>query len=120
VVGFEPGRTTFTGLSLRGPRGNLDADGAVTFAGDLTARGRAWLTDAATHALLKPTGFAWLVSLIGVRHLASDFTLRGDIHGARLQAAIVHTPLWHLAGPFIPRDLNNLAHGRTPLWVTGS
>jgi hypothetical protein len=117
ILGFEPKKLTFTGVELRGPKGNLDGNGVWNDQGDVSAKGKAWFTREFTSRMIKPTGFGWLAKLAGIRQIKSDFTLGGTSDRVILKAGITDTLMWKLAKGQMPKEFQDVAAGKTPLWV---
>lgn len=115
-VSFQPGEMSLRNVKLRGPKGNLDGDGAWMENGAVTGQGKAWFTRSYTSKLLKPTGVGWLVKLLGVREIKSDFKLSGTANRVMLDAGITRSTLWKFAKGRLPRQFQEVAKGKAPLW----
>jgi hypothetical protein len=116
-LSLEPGKLTFHHAQLRGPKGNLDADGVWTMDGPVYGSGKAWFSKEYTRTLIKPSGWGWLARLAGVRQIRSDFALSGTSDRVNLDAAITRTMLWKFAKGRVPKEFQEIAKGKAPLWV---
>jgi len=117
VVAFEPGRLTFTDIQVRGPKANLDGSGEWNDGGAVSGTGKAWFSRSYTSRLVKPTGFGWLAKLFGLKEIKSDFTLSGTSEQVNLKAGITRGLLWKFAKSQVPKSLQKIAAGQSPLWV---
>jgi hypothetical protein len=117
-VAFEPERITLTGVHLRGPKGN--ADGELVWShngGQVYGSGKAWFSREYTKKLLQPTGWRWLASLVGIREVKSGFTVAGTSDEVMLNASITQSLMWRFAKGRVPREFQDIASGKSPLWV---
>jgi hypothetical protein len=117
VLGFEPEKLTFTDVKVRGPKGNLDGEGAWSATGPVYAEGKAWFSKDYTSKLIKPSGWGWLAKLVGIREIKSDFTLTGTADEVTLNADITRSLLWKFAKGRVPKEFQAIASGKSPLWV---
>jgi hypothetical protein len=117
VLGFEPNKLSFRNVKLRGPRGNADGEGVWTAAGPVYGSGKTWFTKSYTSQLIKPSGFGWLAKLVGVRQIQSDFSLSGSADRVTLNAGITRSFLWKFAKGQVPKEFQQVARGKSPLWV---
>jgi hypothetical protein len=118
LLNFEPGKIAFSGVKIRGPKGNADGEGVWTDNGPVYATGKAWFSKSFTSKLIKPSGFGWLAKLVGIREVKSDFTLSGTSNDVRLHAGITRGFLWKFAKGRVPKEFQDIARGKAPLWVT--
>lgn len=116
TLGFEPSKLTFQGVKLRGPKGNADGEGSWTPDGPVFGQGKAWFSKSFTSKLM-PKGLGWLAKLAGVKEIKSDFTLTGSADQVTLNAAITRSFLWKFAKGSVPKDFQEVAKGKAPLWV---
>lgn len=117
ILGFEPGKLTFTDVKLRGPKANLDGSGVWTDNGPVYGSGKAWLSKSYTSKLIKPSGWGWLAKLVGIREIKSDFTVSGVSDRVNLKAGITSSVLWKMAKGQAPKEFQQVATGKRPLWV---
>lgn len=116
-LAFEPGKLTFSDVQVRGPKANLDGSGVWNEGGAVSGTGKAWFTKGYTAKLLKPSGFGWLAKLFGLKEIKSDFTLSGTSDEVKLNAGITRGLLWKFARGQVPKNLQKIAAGQSPLWV---
>lgn len=114
---FEPGRLVVSDARMRGPKGNLDGDLVWVEGGAVTGGGKAWFDRSYSSKLIKPSGWGWLAKLVGIREIKSDFKLSGTSQEVRLNAAITRSLMWKLAKGRVPKEFQQIAAGKTPLWV---
>jgi hypothetical protein len=117
ILGFEPGKLTFTDVKLRGPKANLDGSGVWTDNGAVYGSGKAWFSKSYTAKLIKPSGWGWLAKLVGIREIKSDFTVSGTSDQVNLKAGITSSVLWKMAKGKVPKEFQHIATGKSPLWV---
>jgi len=117
MLGFEPGKLTFTDVKLRGPKANLDGSGVWTDNGAVYGSGKAWFSRSYTSKLIKPSGWGWLAKLVGIREFKSDFAVSGTSDQVNLKAGITGSVLWKLAKGKVPKEFQQIAAGKSPLWV---
>jgi hypothetical protein len=117
LLDFEPGKLTFSRVQVRGPKANLDGSGVWTEGGAVSGTGKAWFSKNYTAKLLKPSGFGWLAKLFGLKEIKSDFTLSGTSDEVKLNAGITRGLLWKFAKGQVPKNLQKIAAGQSPLWV---
>ena len=118
VLGFQPQKLTFTGVTLRGPKGNADGAGAWTSHGPVWAKGKAWFSKSYTSKMIRPSGWGWLAKLAGIRQVKSDFTLGGTSDRVTLNADITKGLLWKFAKGTVPKEFQAIAAGKAPLWIS--
>jgi hypothetical protein len=117
TLGFEPGKLTFTDMQLRGPKANLDGSGTWQDGGAVAGTGKAWFSKAYTSRLIKPSGFGWLAKLFGLREIKSNFQLSGTSDAVKLNASITRGLVWKVAKGQVPKEFQQIATGKSPLWV---
>ena len=117
ILGFEPGKLTFSDVQVRGPKANLDGSGIWNEGGEVSGTGKAWFSKSYTSKLLKPSGFGWLAKLFGLKEIKSDFILSGTSEQVNLKAGITRGLLWKFAKSQVPKNLQRIAAGQSPLWV---
>jgi len=117
ALAFSPETLTFSDVSIRGPKGNVDGEGEWSDSGPVYARGKAWFSKGYTSKLMKPSGWGWLAKLVGVRELKSDFALTGSADRLMLDAGITRSVLWKFARGSVPREFQEIAAGKSPLWI---
>lgn len=115
-LAFAPGKLTFRDVQVRGPRGNANGEGEWNAEGPVWGKGTAWYSKEYTARLIKPTGFRWLARLAGVKQIKTDFTLSGTAERVNLNAAITKGMLWRLAKGHVPKEVQLIATGKSPLW----
>jgi hypothetical protein len=117
VLDFEPGKLAFKNVTLRGPKGNADGEGTWTAAGPVFGKGKAWFSKGYTAKMLKPTGWGWLAKLAGIREVKTDFALGGTADRVMLNAGITRGTMWKFAKGQVPREFQDVAAGKSPLWA---
>lgn len=117
LLGFEPGKLTFTNVKLRGPKANVDGNGSWVDGGAVTGKGKAWFAKSYTSQLIKPSGMGWLAKLVGIREIKSDFTVSGTSDRVMLKAGITGSMLWKLAKGRVPKEFQQILAGKNPLWT---
>lgn len=116
VLGFEPGKLTFNDVKVRGPKGNADGEGSWAPDGAVYGTGKAWFSKSFTSRLM-PKGVGWLAKLFGIKQVKSDFTIEGDAEKVHLNAGITRSFLWKFAKGSVPKEFQEIARGKAPLWV---
>lgn len=117
LIKINPGTVSITDAKLRGPVGNLDGQMVWRNEGPVSGGGKAWFSKEYSKKLIKPTGWGWLASLVGVRQIKSDFTIGGTSSEVMLDAAITRSLMWKVAKSRVPPQFQKIAAGKTPLWV---
>ncbi len=117
LLGFEPGKLTFTDVKMRGPKANVDGNGAWADGGTVFGKGKAWFSKSYTSKLIKPSGWGWLAKLVGIREIKSDFTVSGTSDRVMLNAGITKGLMWKFAKGRVPKEFQQIASGKSPLWV---
>lgn len=117
LLGFEPGKLTFTDVKMRGPKGNVDGSGAWADGGTVFGKGKAWFSKSYTSKLIKPSGWGWLAKLVGIREIKSSFTVSGTSDRVMLNAGITKGLMWKVAKGRVPKEFQKIAAGKSPLWV---
>jgi hypothetical protein len=116
VLGFEPGKLTFSDVKVRGPKGNADGEGSWVPNGAVYGTGKAWFSKGYTKKLM-PKGIGWLAGLFGLKEIKSDFTIEGDAEKVHLNAGITRSFLWKFPKGKVPKEFQEIAKGKAPLWV---
>lgn len=116
VLGFEPGKLTFRDVKVRGAKGNADGEGTWSPNGAVFGTGKAWFSKSYTSKLM-PKGVGWLAKLFGLKEIKSDFKIEGDAEQVHLNAGITRSFLWKFAKGSVPKEFQEIARGKAPLWV---